>query len=629
MSTVRTDVLSDVAQTVSVNVVDIPAGLASGTLLRQDLLNSADPAKGAELVGYDGGTVRDRFQLLESRGGSAADLGAVGDGVVDDTAALIAARNAYGLVELESGKTYAISSQIAATADRQGFFCKGKATIKMLTGAGKFDRSSYTGSIFGANAVGIYCEGFNDYRLEGVAITMEATASIRCISAFALRNSQRSKVSVEAYGFKETERGITSFDSLTECDITAYVHDCGTSDNTLGTMQITAVNVDDVRIGGVATTNTKVHGYGKNVALTGAALATYGAQTDGVNCAGTGDNHGLEVISRWENVGEAFDCFGSFVKAFVQGKTIGAYGVKLVHGAQHCIVDAIIDSTAGAAVVLGGSNTASQDVAFNHITCTASNVGVIASALTKAAFHIDGPSATFKPRNNYIKMIVEGNAATTNAVSIESGSNNVVEFSYSGTQQALQSVVASSAGTGNIVRRLDSNSGSYAAGRYYGGGSISLSVTTTLALAANTLYAIPFEVKDNFRATLIGVFISTAVAGNARLGVYRFQKGAPTDLILDVGTISTGSTGTVETSINGGNGLTLTTGMYALAIVSNATPTIYASGASVLNVNSIGVGLPGTADVQMSRGFTYGALPSTFGTPTYSAALLPNIWLRG
>lgn len=49
MSTLKTDVLKDVAETVTVNVVDIPPSLS----LRADLANDTDPAKGAALIGFD------------------------------------------------------------------------------------------------------------------------------------------------------------------------------------------------------------------------------------------------------------------------------------------------------------------------------------------------------------------------------------------------------------------------------------------------------------------------------------------------------------------------------------------------------------------------------------------------
>ena len=58
-------------------------------LLGQDLANSTDPAKGAGLVGYMGRTVSAKLTDVVS----VTDHGLVGDGVADDTAAFIAARD--------------------------------------------------------------------------------------------------------------------------------------------------------------------------------------------------------------------------------------------------------------------------------------------------------------------------------------------------------------------------------------------------------------------------------------------------------------------------------------------------------------------------------------------------------
>lgn len=596
-------------------------------VLRQDLANGTDPAKGSALVGYRGRTVAAKLDEALSL----ADFGAVGDGVTDDTIAIKAARDAGFPVRLEHGKTYAISEKIAATGHGQGFICDGLATFKMLTGPGQFDRSSYAGTNFDSNAIGIYCEGFNNYTVRGVAITMQPNAGVRTCSAFGLRNSRGSHVSLEAYGFAETADGVVQLDSLTDCEVSANVHDCGTSKNTLPSMQISAVNIDDERIGGIATTNSLIRGHGKNVVLTGAALATYGAQTDGVTVAGTGNNYGLRVVSQFENVGEAFDCFGSFVHADVQAKTCGAYGVKLIHGAQHCVVNAIIDGTAGAAVVFGGSNMATQDVAYNRVTCTASNVGTVTSpiALNKAAVQFDGPSATYKPRDNYVSIVIESGASMLYAVLIEVGANNVVEYTASGQQTLLQAYIAATAGTGNKIKRINADDGNYVDGRYYSGHFTNASITTPVTLSANTLYAVPFRVEGLMRPSRIGVHVQTGAAGSARLGIYRWVEGAPGDLIIDCGTISTAAVGDFEVSINAGAGITLTDGMYALAMVSDSAPAVYGSSNGFGSLVGIaGITAPGVADTQISKAFTYGALPASFGAVTYAAALVPSLWMR-
>lgn len=83
MSTLKTDVLKDVAETVTVNVIDISVDKG----LKADLANDVDPTKGAELVGFNSRTVRDALTDMAN----VADHGAVLDGVADDRAALMAA----------------------------------------------------------------------------------------------------------------------------------------------------------------------------------------------------------------------------------------------------------------------------------------------------------------------------------------------------------------------------------------------------------------------------------------------------------------------------------------------------------------------------------------------------------
>ncbi len=80
--------------------------------LRQELAEDSDPAKGAALIGYKGRTVYDRLGDQVS----AADFGAVGDGVTDDSNALVqfwlSAIAKPGIPHRLEAKTYAISAPL-------------------------------------------------------------------------------------------------------------------------------------------------------------------------------------------------------------------------------------------------------------------------------------------------------------------------------------------------------------------------------------------------------------------------------------------------------------------------------------------------------------------------------------
>lgn len=93
MSTLRTDTLQTTDSSFTIDVDQ----LGAGSVLRTDLANAVDPAKGAALVGFKNTTVADR--LLHDYV-SALDYGADPTGVADSTAAVMAARAAGGTVKL-------------------------------------------------------------------------------------------------------------------------------------------------------------------------------------------------------------------------------------------------------------------------------------------------------------------------------------------------------------------------------------------------------------------------------------------------------------------------------------------------------------------------------------------------
>lgn len=146
-------------------------------------------------------------------------------------------------------------------------------------------------------------------------------------------------------------------------------------------------------------------------------------------------------------------------------------------------------------------------------------------------------------------------------------------------------------------------------GVYYGalgagGANVSLSVV------ANKLYSIPFLVLAEETFNEIAVYVETLGAGNGRLGIYSSSvtTGKPDALILDAGTIDTGTTGTKAVAIT----QTLSPGLYWLVAVYSGTPKIVNSQYCV-NLLGFGAssfsGAPGSS-MSFYSDFNYAELPA-------------------
>jgi len=132
---------------------------------------------------------------------------------------------------------------------------------------------------------------------------------------------------------------------------------------------------------------------------------------------------------------------------------------------------------------------------------------------------------------------------------------------------------------------------------------------TVLTISANYLYAYAFYVPTPTTFDRIAVMVATAVAGSARLGIYSDDGNCyPASLVLDAGTVDTGTTGMKEIVIN----QTLSAGLYWLVFVTNAGPIFYGA---TYGYQYAPIGTD-TFDM-VSRhmwfvSFTFGSLPSTF-----------------
>lgn len=171
------------------------------------------------------------------------------------------------------------------------------------------------------------------------------------------------------------------------------------------------------------------------------------------------------------------------------------------------------------------------------------------------------------------------------------------------------------------------NYGGYAAGRFYAGETLSPALTSgTLALSADTMYVMPFAVRQQQVWTKIGCHVTTGAGGVfAYLGIYRMENGVPTKLVFDAGAVGLDSSGTKEITIS----TPLLAGMYALVILPNGSgASIRAGTPSDDALSTIGTSAIGTADTLIIAAQSYGTLPSTFPVLSRSTSSTPLLTLR-
>jgi hypothetical protein len=169
------------------------------------------------------------------------------------------------------------------------------------------------------------------------------------------------------------------------------------------------------------------------------------------------------------------------------------------------------------------------------------------------------------------------------------------------------------------------NNFGYRSGRYYGG---SFTVSTwPVAVSNNYLYIMPYIVGRQNTFDRISLTVTAFSAGNARLGIYNMANGLPTTLVLDAGTVSTGTIGQKDITIS----QNLPAGLYGLAALFSSTPTVWGNGDTnyPLLDHIFGSSAPGSFGGGIYRDvYTYGALPSSWGLAGSYHEPVPFIMLR-
>lgn len=164
----------------------------------------------------------------------------------------------------------------------------------------------------------------------------------------------------------------------------------------------------------------------------------------------------------------------------------------------------------------------------------------------------------------------------------------------------------------------------FQSGRYY---TMPFTAPSVLVIAANTLYAIPFQIPCAMQVSSLSVYVNTGASSKScRLGIYGNNgAGQPGALVVDAGTASVAAAGTATRTFGP---VSVAPGLVFLVAGCNGAPTLN-SGSGTLIGSLLGFGSPTDTNVAVYGSWTYstGSLPSTFPTPvTYTTATTPLVF---
>lgn len=175
----------------------------------------------------------------------------------------------------------------------------------------------------------------------------------------------------------------------------------------------------------------------------------------------------------------------------------------------------------------------------------------------------------------------------------------------------------------NFVREEAIHPGFVSGGFYHAVPGI-LPSTTTITVTANILYAQPLILHRAARVNGITCNVTTGAVGAARFGIYRSSGVVPSTLVAETAELA--STNAIATNHQTfASPPTLAAGLYWLAMVASATPSLTRFGGSPNAWGGYAFWISGTTAAALystasgrTGGYhvahTYGALPSTFGT---------------
>lgn len=162
--------------------------------------------------------------------------------------------------------------------------------------------------------------------------------------------------------------------------------------------------------------------------------------------------------------------------------------------------------------------------------------------------------------------------------------------------------------------------------RYYT--SYAGNIQSTRTMTAGRMFYMPLVIPNSITATRIGVNVTTALAGSARLGIYADSSGVPSGApLLDAGTVDTSTTGEKEITIS----LALSPGLYWIVVVASSASTLTAENLNANSANFPNLGVTSGSGSGITLAFediTFGSLPSV-GTLTWNTSKIPpRVWIR-
>ena len=423
--------------------------LASGSAasLTSDLANTSDAAKGDALIGVkrtEAGAVATTQHVVNQKRPLhiETDFGALGDGTTLDDSAFTAAAAVGRVIHLRDGATYYLSSRVSGITGSRFICPDGISTIKFKTGAGGYNGTDLTVSKTGAGVCGFLFDTVDDVGMEGIRFITDAVAErliypVRVSGGTATKGCRFERL--EFVGFAVCNGALLSLNTI---GVGSYVvrdivaRSCGTALTTwTGTPQITIVELDNDMVASTPSAPgymENIRGY--DIALTGAALTTYGQQTDILNLAGVSgtDRKGPTIYGVYgDNVGEVVDAFcqHAIIKG-IRGRQCYNYCLKLIHGAKHNDIEVeAVENFGQAAVTFSGSASVAAHTQYNRVRVgVVRKTAAIGSFTQRAAVLFQdngGDASSCLPKNNEVDVgLVIGDSSTLDYVVRDGAADN-------------------------------------------------------------------------------------------------------------------------------------------------------------------------------------------------------------